>query len=198
MRTYLFQGKRINNGEWVEGGIIPLDTDSGYVFIAEPFLSASTLPVHEIVKHHMHLVYPESVGQYTGMNEFVVSDRSFNKPLFEGDIVEVWSRRRPPTENICLYRDKPTSQYDVQVKARAVICFKYGKWFLDYDNEYNKSLCKLRGNEQMERTVETWSELDHYRYSGDEEWYRKHNSHCKHCDIVKLGNVFENKDLLEG
>ena len=195
MREYLFQGKRVDNGEWVEGGIIPLDTDSGYVFIAEPFLSASTLPVHEIVKHHMHLVYPESVGQYTGMNEFVVSDRSFNKPLFEGDIVEVWSKRRIPTS---YYYSPSSSQYDVEVKARAVICFKYGKWFLDYDNGYNKSLCELRGNEQMERTVDSWSELDHYRYNGDEEWYREHNSRCKHHDIVKLGNVFENADLLEG
>ena len=134
MREYLFHGKRIDNGEWVEGGIIPLDTDSGYIFIAEPFLSASTLPVHEIVKHHMHLVYPESVGQYTGMNEFVAADRSYNKPLFEGDIVEVWSKRRIPTS---YYYSPSSSQYDVEVKARAIICFKYGKWFLDYDNEYN-------------------------------------------------------------
>ena len=199
MRDYIFRGKRVNNGEWVEGGIIPLDPDSGYIFIAEPYLSASTLPVYEIVKHHMHLVIPESVGQYTGMNEFVVTDRSFNKPLFEGDIVEVWSRRRPPYENICLYRDKPTSQYDVEVKARAVICFKYGQWFLDYDNEYNKSLCKLRGNEQTERTVAACTDLDRFQYRGrDEDWYREHNNCFKWHDIKKIGNVFENADLLEG
>ena len=83
---------------------------------------------------------PASPPTLVGMNEFVVTDRSFNKPLFEGDIVEVWSRRRQPTENICLYRDKPTSQYDIEVKARAVIRFKYGEWFLDYDNEYNNTL----------------------------------------------------------
>ena len=112
-----------------------------------------------------------------------------------GDIVEVWSKRRIPTS---YYYSPSSSQYDVEVKARAIICFKYGKWFLDYDNEYNKSLCKLHGNEQMERTVDSWSELDHYRQNGDEEWYREHNSRCKHHDIVKIGNVFENKDLLEG
>ena len=196
MREYLFHGKRVDNGEWVEGGIIPLDTDSGYVFIAEPFLFASTLPVHEIVKHHMHLVIPESVGQYTGMNEFVVSDRSFNKPLFEGDIVEVWSRRRLPTEYIY---SPASSQYDIQVKARAVLCFKYGKWFLDYDNDYNKALCKLRGNEQYERTVDSYTALYDFRCHGnDEDWYREHNIHYKWHDIVKIGNVFDNKDLLEG
>jgi hypothetical protein len=126
------------------------------------------------------------------MNEFVVSDRSFNKPLFEGDIVEVWSVRKPKWS-------EPKSQYDVEVKARAVILFKYGQWFLDYDNKYNKSLCKLCGKEQDERTVETWNELYHFQcHSNDEEWYREHNAYYKWSDIVKIGTVFEDADLLEG
>lgn len=192
MREYLFHGKRVDNGEWVEGGIISLDTDSGYVFIAEPYLSASTLPVYDIIQRHTHLVYPESVGQYTGMKEFVVTDKSFNRPLFEGDIVEVWSTRRPEYMN-------PQSQYDGDVKVRAVIHFKCGQWSLDYDNEYNKTICKLRGNEQTERTIESWDEVYHFQcHSRDEEWEREHNSHYKWHDIVKIGTVFENADLLEG
>ena len=191
MREYLFRGKRVDSGEWVEGGIIPLDTNSGYVFIAEPFLSASTLPVYEIVKHHMHLVYPESVGQYTGMNEFVVSDRSFNKPLFEGDIVEVWSTRRP-------YYSNPKSQYDGDIKVRAVIRFTRGEWTLDYDNNYNKSLTKLKGREEEERTVDGDWALYRFGCHGREEWQREHNARYKWHDIVKIGTVFDNKDLLEG
>lgn len=81
MREILFRGKRVDNGEWVEGGIIPLDPDSGYIFIAEPYLSASTLPVHEIVKHHMHLVAPDTVGQCTDLT-------ANGKKIFEGDIVK--------------------------------------------------------------------------------------------------------------
>lgn len=186
MREYLFRGKRVDNGEWAKGYL-------GYNKIRKQYyimddVDSFPIPVHK-----------ESVGQYTGMNEFVVTDRSFNKPLFEGDIVEVWSRRRPPYENICLYRDKPTSQYDVEVKTRAVICFKYGQWFLDYDNEYNKSLCKLRGNEQTERTVAACTDLDRFQYRGrDEDWYRGHNNRFKWHDIVKIGTVYENADLLEG
>ncbi len=85
MREILFRGKRVDNGEWVKGGIIPLDIESGYVFIAEPYLSASTLPVYEIVKNHTHLVIPETVGQFTGL--------TFNgKKIFEGDIVEFSSK----------------------------------------------------------------------------------------------------------
>ena len=186
MRQYLFHGKRVDNGEWVDG--MPCSDLKGGVDSIQSNVGGGIFDI-----------YPESFGQYTGMTEFVVTDRSYNKPLFEGDIVEVWSRRRPPTENICLYRDKPTSQYDIEVKARAVICFKYGKWFLDYDNEYNKALCKLRGNEQYERTVNASHTLYNFGFhNSNEDWHREHNARCKWEDIVKIGNVFENKDLLEG
>jgi hypothetical protein len=185
MREYLFHGKRIDTEEWVEGYLGYNKVRNKYYIMDD--VDSFPIPVHK-----------ESVGQYTGMNEFVVTDRSFNKPLFEGDIVEVWSRRRPPTEDITLFRDKPRSQYDVEVKARAIICFKYGQWFLDYDNEYNKSLCKLRGSEQTERTVAACHDLDNFQCRGrDEAWYREHNHRFKWHDIMKIGTVFENADLLE-
>lgn len=187
MREYLFRGKRVANDQWVYGS---------YVYQYNCHLIY--LPSVDGDGFDYYHVYPESVGQYTGMNEFVMSDRSYNKPLFEGDIVEVWSRRRPPTENIYIYRDKPTSKYDVEVKARAIIRFKYGRWFLDYDNKYNESLCKLQGNEQYERTVKASNRLyDFGFHHGNEEWHREHNARCKGDDIVKIGTEFENPELLE-
>lgn len=203
MREYIFRGKRVDNGEWVEGGIIPLDPDSGYVFIAEPYLSASTLPVHEIVKHHMHLVVPESVGQYTGMSEFMIIDGARNAKLFEGDIVEVWGWRSVYGRN--------QSQYDKRVRVRGVIYFGgRGQWLINYDNKYNEELAKLKGSETEKREAQGAYDLYWYGYHGKDieayrakelEWHgRFHNKKdiVGHQDIVKIGTVFDNADLLEG
>ena len=104
MREMLFRGKTVNTKEWVEGGIIPLDIESGYVFIAEPYLSASTLPIYEIIKHHTHLVIPESVGQFVGL-----IDRNGQK-IFEGDVVTFCGITGLVNFNMgcfCIRTDKP-------------------------------------------------------------------------------------------
>ena len=65
MREYIFHGKRIDNSKWVEGYYVKAEKldKSGYEhFIIEVSADGAS-----------HLVYPESVGQYTGMNEFVVT-----------------------------------------------------------------------------------------------------------------------------
>ena len=197
MREYLFRGKRVDNGEWVTGYLgVFKGTSQIYVPFTEEEEKENEGHFLSAIGGLWHTVIPESVGQYTGMNEFVVSDRSFNKPLFEGDIVEVWSRRRLPTEYI---HNVPSSKYDVKVKAIAVICFKNGEWALDYDNKYNEALCELRGNEQYERTVDANHTLYSFGFhNNNEDWHREHNAHYKWNDIVKIGNVFDNKDLLEG
>lgn len=189
MREYLFHGKRIDNGEWVSGYYVYDESEqttekpTAYIYHLNQHPCGCALIPYKVV--------PESVGQYTDMNEFVVTDRSYNKPLFEGDIVEVWSTRRP-------YYTNPKSQYDGDIKVRAVIRFTRGEWTLDYDNNYNKSLTKLKGREEDDRTVDGDWRLYSFGCQEREEWQREHNVRYKWHDIVKLGAMFDNKNLLEG
>ena len=183
MRDYIFHGKSKRTGEWVEGNLfwmsyLNLDGEPDDVIAIQTYSNS-------------YEVYEESVGQYTGMNEFVVADRSYNKPLFEGDIVEVWSTRRPK------WTSSAKSQYDGDVKIRAVIRFRRGSWCLDDENEYNASLAKLRGRETDERDVGVYWNMYSFG-SQNEEWDREHNRNYKWKDIVKIGTVFDNADLLEG
>jgi hypothetical protein len=192
MREYLFRGKRTDNDEWVYGSPIFQD---GYVLIR--FWNSEEFEYEE------YLVAPESVGMYTEMNEFVLIDATHNAPLFEGDIVEVCGWRT--------VRGRNQSQYDRRVRVRGVIYFAYGEWSIDYDNNYNKSLEKLKGSEVQEREVSGASRLYFYgchRSDREEyrikelEWKRKfYNSDDEidtNSDIKKIGNVFDNADLLEG
>lgn len=184
MNKFICKAKRVDNGEWICGHVARLDylTDELFMILPE-FI---TIRIDQ-----------NTVCRPTEMTEFVMTDKLVCTPLFEGDIVEVWSRRRPPGENIVLYRDNTTSKYDVQVKARAVICFKNGQWQLDYNNTYNDSICELKGNEQIERIVEACPLLYSFGYHGDnEDWWRAHNQLYKWADIIKLGNIYDNPELL--
>lgn len=188
MREYLFHGKRVDNGEWVEGYLNYNDTRKQYYIMDD--VNAFPIPVHE-----------ESVGQYTGMNEFVLTDKTRNAQLFEGDIVEVWGWR-----TVC---GRNQSQYDKRVKVRGVVRFEYGEWKIDYNNNYNRSLAVLKGNEIYDRDVEGAGRLYYYGCHRDDideyrarqlEWHRKfHNDDeiVEIDDIKRIGTEFENGELLE-
>ena len=76
MREILFRGKRVDNGEWVEGYYCP------YCFSIFPCTPA-IVPKNEMEKGHWSAIEvdPETVGQYTGITD------SQQNMVFDGDII---------------------------------------------------------------------------------------------------------------
>lgn len=93
MRTIKFRGKRIDNAEWIYGNLIEQYThESNYVKVG------FAIQVKEGNSFVSHDVYPETVGQLTGM---AGKDA---KLIFEGDLIRIsedkgWYAKENP-ENI--------------------------------------------------------------------------------------------------
>ena len=84
MREYLFRGKRVDNGEWVEGSLIHqgdfcciLQDEEQVHSMDFPYLS----PEFGVIDGRVTPVIPESVGEWTGIYDIN------KRKIFENDIV---------------------------------------------------------------------------------------------------------------
>lgn len=193
MNKHICKAKTIYDNTWVYGYYVEVPWDDGETAHLIIEQNAEYKGAGEFYWDYVRRVDPKTVCNYTGVAEFVMTDKSINRPLFEGDIVEINSLRRP-------YAGWPQSTYDGDVKVRAVIYFKRGMWMLDYDNPYNNKMCEPRGNEQYERSVDGALDLYYFGYRGKpehEDWYREHNTSYSRDNIVRIGNIHDNPELLE-
>lgn len=194
MRDILFRGKRLDNGEWVYGDLI--HNDNGYypMTLIGGLVMSRDKHTGELSfdGHCLSEVDPKTVGQHIWMREFVVNDPSLDALLFEGDIVEFWVTRRIAGESC-------KSQYDGDCKIRATIVLQRGEWRLDLNNKHNHNLFAAKGNEKYDRDMASSMSFHNFRdqHNKNLDEYRSRNKNYKWSDIIRIGNIHDNPELLE-
>jgi hypothetical protein len=193
MREILFKAKRVDNNEWIEGS---LAADLICPDYPEATDNATGTYYGQIPYVGFVQIIPPTACQFTGAYEFVNCNPNIKGRIFEGDIVQVWSRRRPAGGSYFIQK----SVHDEPCLVRAVVIFNKGEWQLDYNNKYNASIAAARGNERYNRIVANSPVLFDWGHNRNRENLKRYpqlNPNRSTHDIQVIGNIFDNPELLE-
>ena len=123
-REILFRGKRVDNGEWVEGFYCPRPYSH---FPCEP----SIFPIATIDKEWYGIeVILETVGQFTGL-----TDKNGVK-IFEGDIVTIENPNISDDEYGIVKFDNDGAMFIVE----------FDTFTVDFGNNIDGNQCEIIGN----------------------------------------------------
>ena len=100
-RIHLYRGKRLDNGQWVEGSLIGEDVIVGKIVDFEE---------DYFTTEFWYKVDPETVGQFTGITDI------HGRKVFEGDILSCKKADGASLEYKCVYNDENACFYFTNTK----------------------------------------------------------------------------------
>ena len=142
-KEMFFRGKRLNNGEWVCGSLIQMDSEGSQSFIFPFYKYASSLTCAQIVSMFMVAVDPTTVGQFTGL-----CDKNGVK-IFEGDIVKTHYANAVKSdfvETVVFHNGRFCANSNISETGQWWTSLADGVPHVSFDKSVYMESCKIIGN----------------------------------------------------